>query len=55
MPEPVLALPIRSWPAMISGIAEDWIGVGVLKFSFERARRVGRERLRESQAGGKTI
>ena len=31
------------------------MGVGVLKFSFERARRVGRERLRESQAGRKTI
>lgn len=54
LPDPVLALPIRSWPARISGMAEDWIGVGVVKESFDRARRVGRERPNESQAGSGT-
>ena len=44
LPEPVEALPTREEPERISGMAEDWIGVGWVNFRRARARRVGEER-----------
>ena len=50
LPEPVEALPMTSCPARISGIDEDWIGVGVEKPSFDIAARTSEWRPRPSHA-----
>ena len=51
LPEPVEALPTREEPERISGMAEDWIGVGLVNFRRARARRVGGETCKGAQAG----
>ena len=51
LPEPVAALPTREEPGRISGMAEDWMGVGWVNFRRARARRVGDERCMGHQAG----
>jgi len=50
-PEPVLALPMRSWPCIIRGIARDWIAVGAMKPRDLRAWRVEFERAIFDHAG----
>ena len=54
LPEPVEALPMTLCFERMSGMAADWIGVGVVKLSLASARSVDRERPRAVQAGSAT-
>lgn len=43
LPEPVEAFPITSWPARISAMAADWIGVGRENPSLDKEMSVSAE------------
>ena len=54
LPDPVLALPIRSWPWRIRGMARDWIEVGDSNWRDCSARKVGCESRSFDQFGNST-